>query len=501
MPEPLLCAASSRRASSRGRERGLGRLGVIVAATLVAAAAWVAFLYGNASEQAIRKLYADNPRTQEEGRELLRQGDRDEVVAALLRTIRSPDEAYGVRRQCIALLDELAGRAPLEEVLRTGEPRVREAVLSSVAQKPWFRTDVMHDAAFDVRGAVATWLAREGDRTRVDAIQLARQLEDATLMEGIRPLLVRSGDPRVHEAQERMRIEGALAAAVQFKDCASVDQALALAQADPDAKVRMRGLQAVHNLVFVTKACPDAVSAETMEGLFRTALHDDDPLLRQVAAVELAKRSDLVATFRARLREMLEDDQETEIVRRHVLEALAGARDEAFGAELPQWFHAKSSMLRSAAVRAAATWGSEDNPYVGSLVGIVRSERESRAVWDNARMLLRDALGGEQGVEATLRAQEGLDRKRWQRFLDDLYEKGAGEGVTRDLYAQRWFATWLAKRVDDEEMRNGLLHNVYARFWDRAAAGDVAGARAALANVLERYRPLFLNEQAWLDTR
>ena len=501
MPADSSIRKALHRAPRRTPQRGLGRYAVIALATLVVAIAWVVFLYSNASEQAIRKLYADDPRTQEEGRDLLRKGDKAEVVAALLRTVRSPDEAFGVRRQCVSLIDEIEGRAPLEELLRTGQPRVREAVLAAVAQKPWFRTDVMKDPAFDVRTALATWLEREGDRTRVDAIQLARQLDDASLMKQIRPLLRRSGDPRVHEGQERMSIEAALAAVVQYRDCDSLEQAVALAQSDPEPKLRMRGLQAVHNLVFVTDACPKRISTETFDGLLTAALDDPDPLMRQVAAVELAKRPDLVPTYRGRLRALLEDPNETEVVRRHVLEALAVARDEAFEKELPAWFHAKSPLLRSAAVRAAATWSKDANPFVGSLIGVVRSEHDLRAVWDNARTLLRDALGGDQGVEATLRAQEGLDRKRWQRFLDDLYEKGAGEGITRAGYAQRLFATWLSREVDDKEMRSGLLHNVYVRFWERAEAGDVAGARAALENVLERYRPLFINEQAWLETR
>lgn len=467
----------------------------------VLGALWLWLLLGSEVQQAIRKLYADDPRTQEEGRRLLRaHGDREEVNQALEATVRSPAEAYSVRRQCAALLEELGQLPRLEAILRDADPVVRFPVLGALSQKSWFVQTIVGNSAFDVPGTVRTWLAREGDTQRSDAIALARQLDDATLMPLIRPLLRRSGDPRIHADTERMLIESALAAVGQFKDCESLPAAVELAQHDADARVRMRALQAVHRVAFLDGACPGAVADEVMENILTTALDAEDGLLRQAAGLELAKQPRWAARVRTRLQARLDDPAEKEVVRRAALEALAAVRDQAFIDDLPRWFHEPTTSLRSAAVQATTSWKAAENPFLGALIGLLRTERESRFIWDQARKLLRDVSGADVGVEETLRAQEGLDRKRFERFLTDLFDKGEGEGVQRVAYARRWF-NWYVQRLGLESELRAAAMTAYDRFWDRAEANDVAGARTALASLPEAIEKAFGHERAWLATR
>ncbi len=479
---------------------GRARNALIWILALAAVGVWIWFLLGNSAEQAIRKLYADDPQTQEEGRRRLRENpDRAEVVAALLKTVGSPSEAYGVRRQAAKLLDEFGRRADLESLIRTSGLTVRAPILAAFTTEGWFQDAVLGRPEFGIRDTLVEWLRRDGDRTRADAILLARAMADPSLADEIRPLLRRSTDPRTNREAERFVVEGALAAADEFKDCEALPSALEVARDDPDPRTRMRAIQTVHRLAFVSGTCPDAVPEDTMRDLLGDALDDPDSLLRQVAALELAKRASAVPPHRERLRSLLASTSEPEVVRRAALDALAAARDEAFLADLPSRFHDATLGVRSAAVKAATGWTAESNPFLGSLIGVVRNERESRVAWDLSRDLLRRALGGEKGVSGNLRAYEATDARRFQRFLDDLYEKGAGEGVTRHAYARAWFEAWLRKHIDDPELVAGIVVNNYDAFWQRADEGSLDTARTALDGVPEKHRAFFVNERAWLD--
>ena len=82
-------------------------------------------------------------------------------------------------------------------------------------------------------------------------------------------------------------------------------------------------------------------------------------------------------------------------------------------------------------------------------------------------------------------------------FYEGLWKDGQSDGATRAQHAEAWFR-WLASHHGQDREGQQAASQAWKRFWDRADAGDVAGARAALASLPASLEPLFVYERGWL---
>lgn len=470
-----------------------------IVAAVVVGALWIVFLVGSEVDQAIRRLYSANRETQAEGYRVLRNhADRDAVHKALERTILDRGQAYSVRRQAAALLNEFGEAPRLEALLRNPERVLRHPVLEALSSEPSFAESIAARPEFDVEGTVAAWLERPGDVTRTAAVSLVRKMQWKQFMPQVRGLLKRSPDGNVPRKEEGAGLAMALGAVSDFNDCESLPAVLQLARHDTDGLVRMRALQAMHRVAFEGEPCRGQVNEDEGRDLVVAALSDPEHVVRMAAAYVLEKVPLWVPPARERLREMLAADPEA-VVQRAAMAALSAGRDEAFEAELPSWFHAESPYMRSSAVEATSSYPPKANPFLGCLVGILRNERENRMAWDQARLTLHKAAGDWQGLPPSLRGARGYDGARVERFFNELWEKRVAEDMRIEEHAEGWFRWWAA-HMGNDEFRVQAAVTAWRRFWKSAETPDVAGAEAALASLKPELEALFACERAWLAT-
>ena len=468
----------------------------IVGIALLLGTLWTVFLLRGEVDQAVRQLYSDRPETRQAATTTLKEhGDREEVNATLLATLEQPKEAYSVRFTCARLLVDFEQLPALEPLLQHEELAVRLPVLDVLSRQSYFQKTYVEPGTFGLRDTLRAWLAGEDLPARQEAMRIVRVIGIEDELPQIRAMLVRSDRANVHPMAERQTLQGALKAVSIAKDCESIPAITALLEGDRDPMVRGSALDALYNLVMELGACDD-VAPDHVAATVGALLDDEHAQVRQKALLLLAKQPVWAASHRDRMREILVQG-ESMGERRAALDGLSAAKGDAFERDLPGWFHHDDQFMRSSAVRGAGAYDPKVSQFTGCLIGIVRNEKENLVAYTTAMDQLRLGAGGYHLVQTSIPELAKIDRVLFIRAVREFFEKGASHGVDRHRFAKGWFAWYAAREGLDPQLASAAT-TAWASFWEKADAGNVAGARAAIGSLQERMEPLFLYERAWL---
>ena len=440
------------------------------------------FSPGQKVDRWIDQLHSDNHKTQREYLDYLRRhDDRKLVNERLLRAVQDDDRAWSVRRMCAGELVRRERTNDLERLLREGELTTRTVVMDTFADKEYFRRTLAPDKTYRVYETLDAWLRDASNSHRARAIQIVKRLDWKEALPLIRPLLQRSGRPNVSADTERMTLEAAASAVQHFEDCESVPALMALARSDPSSRVRMRTMQEVHRLVFERDVCPGAVEEAEMKELVKQRLDDADHAARMAAMIIYKLQPAWAGEVAASLREVLADLTRGSGERRLALEVLVAIEDALLLEELPRWFYDVAPEVRSSAAQSVRKYKQGKNPFLGSLIGLVRNERDSKSAFDAAAQTLRDEAGRWQGIpdEMAAKANKPAGRREFQQVLNGLFASGEAQGVRRETFARGWFV-WHAQHLGltGDDLAAAVV--VYDRFWKAADDRDLAAARNAL---------------------
>lgn len=474
---------------------------LVLAAGLIGFLIWF-FSDAQAVRRSINALHSDSQETRKEHLGYLRSHpDKKLVNTALLESVEDGDLAWSVRRMCASELMRRERLPDIARLLKGGDLGTRTVVTDVLSDREFFRNTWAPDPAYRVYETLEEWLQDTGNAHRARAIQLAKLLNWSEGLPFIRPLLRRSGRGNADAKQERLAIEAAASAVQKFGDCESLPQLLELARNDVSWKVRMRAMQEVHRMVFKRDICPGSVSEEDMRALIAARLSDEKREPRMAAMIIYKSQVAWAADSAETLGRYLREEGRANGERRLALEVLIDIEAPEFMQSLPRWFHDDAPEVRSSAAQSVSRYQPK-NPYLGSLIGVIRNERESKSAFESATKQLRDAAGVWKGVPAKMAADAvgNAGRRAFQQVLNGLYAAGEAQGVERNTFAAGWFR-WHAEQQGLEGDDIDLALAAYEAFWSAADRNDTSAAKAALAADSFGKPKLFEDLRGWLDAQ
>ena len=444
---------------------------------------------------AINGLNSTNPKERQgKIRELQEHEDVERVSAHLLDAVLDEDRTFEVRRTCANILLKRNRLPDFERVLKTGSLGARGVALSALKHESYFQDTYVDDPAYKVRETVLEWLRRDGDTSRSEAIQLAKQLNMEEAVPLIRPLIRRPEAQNVHELSARRVMLAAASALQLFQDCDAMPELAGMAIADPDPQVRLRYMQIVHRAVFQQGQCPDVVSEGDMRGIVDAALASDDKSLRMGAMLILREHKSWAVPQAVRMQEILESDR-TSPERRLALEVLASIGDPDFMAGFSRYFHDPEPPIRSSALNS--TLNRKDPRFEGCWIGLVENEADNQSVFLEAVQRLKKAARKWIGLSAEKKAEASMRPKQWRADLMKAFGGGELDGMTRAAWAEKWFAWWCDELALTPEQTQKAL-DIRKRFWAAARRGDAQGAAKVLDERGVKVPGLFSYEEGWL---
>lgn len=451
----------------------------------------------------INGLHSDAPEIRRQMRENIKQAAKDDpaVLDQLAEAVADGDRGFNVRQAVVGLLLELNRDQVVLKTYERGDLGTRAVILARLQREREFSDYWADDPALKVRETVRAWLAREGDFDRGHAIQIAMQLNMSDSIELIRPMLVRSTDSTVHAEKKRNILIAAAAAVERFGDCGSLGVVADLAEKDPDFLVRMRSLQSLQRAVTAEKSpCADEFDKERLTSLVRSALDDETKEVRMAGLLILEKHPEWATGLTARLREILDGNVQEGMrgtERRHALNVLIRLREPAFVSALPKYFFDPNPSVRSSCAAKSLLFHVEGPRLESCLIGLVRNEGESDAVFRAAFEALRHAAGKWYGLPRKVELNARDNKPAFYADLGTLFSSGEIEGATRDTMTKAWFE-WLCRDLGVGDDRIASFHAAREGFWKAADNGDAAGARAALMTLKSAPAGVFTYEQTWL---
>ena len=461
----------------------------------------------------INQLHSDDPAVRKAARAKLTESERPDLDAQLEEVLNDPDKAFNVRTQIGSVLIQRGRMPAVERAMASEDLQSRMVALAVLdahqhlipeAGDVWFKRDVAENPDYRVTETLLAWLAREGDLSRLQGVQIATELG---LQEAI-PLLRKLATPPrdgTLSRNERGLISVAANALVRFEDCESMPGLLETAKTSADERVRLRLTQVVYQAVSGGQGvCKDAVPEEAVKEMVVRGL-DGAAEVKQGSLLILSQRPEWARDVADRLLAILDGAEGDNVyVRRGALGALTAVGDEAFGRRLPRYFHADDFNIRSQAVsgsRAYALKPGFEDFFEGCWLGVLRDETESNLAFDSALGGLRDRAGTIVGVPDAVMADPQGRSERMVAFRKELYEEGESYGLDRVTWVDTWFDWWAKQLGLESQAERDAALAARRAFWDAARAGDVAGARQALASVPSGDGPLFTYEQGWLEAR
>ena len=420
--------------------------------------------------------------------------------------VRNEDLGPRTRLALARILSKKSRGSVLDGLLRDGDLSTRTIVLQAVRSEEYFVTHFVDDPSFRIPETVLEWLARKGDATRVDAIELALRpaLRKPEALPLIRGMLVEAGPAA---AGTRGMAAGAVAA---LEDCVSAPVVLEMARSDPEPVTRLRAVQAAAQL-FDARGSPcaqglteDAVRGVVVKALRQQGADAGNRALRMGALLLIAKHPQWLGAEADAVRGVLANPDAAGPERRTAMGALVASADRETLAGFTRWFHDPSADLRSEAVHmAAAPAGVEGKNLESCLVGIVRDERESDAAFATALQKVRALAGSWTAVGFPAKyAKPTADARDLNAFIGNLFRAGEAEGATRESVSGSMFR-WLAGKRGLSSEETAAAVEARAAFWAKARAGDAAAARAVLDALAGKTADaeLWTYERGWLLAR
>jgi hypothetical protein len=440
-------------------------------------------------------------------RYLLEEEDPD-LIPKLVEGMQDSNKGTTVRVSLANVLIKKNRIGEVDAMLR--KPALGDRVVGflALADKPYFRKQYVEDASWGVAATVEEWLA--SDRTdRVRALDnLERVFPPPTappsVIERVRTFLSPGGDVD-------LRWRAALKLA-SYQDCASVPALVSAAKTEADAEAWLRTMNAVLQL-WDNEASPcrkDLAEADVKAIVERAFDHGGDSqhdrALRQRAMIHYRRWPQAIGERLAVLRKRLASSADP-VERRVAIEALIAAKDEETVRDLPKWIHDDTPDVRSSLVQALPSSATADShAYEGLLIGYVRDEpsdqKKGRAVgFFAAVQRLRNAAGEYVGFPQKYRKGSGEGDASMQERIAVLWRTGRLEDVTREQVVDAMWR-WLARRngIEDEKAIDEV-QRTRAAFWEKAKAGDAAGARALLEKPAAEKPNLWAYERGWLMKR
>ncbi|MDA1194786.1 MAG: hypothetical protein O2894_06345 [Planctomycetota bacterium] len=442
--------------------------------------------------------------------------DKELVVELLLDAVADDDYAFDVRRLCADLVHRQFNRlSRLEQILRgSASVHTRGVILRSLMVEQYFEDEIVSVPAYRVRETIDEWLAKPGDFTRADAIQLAVRIQYAEAMPKIRPLVRRSGSPSAHSQQERDVMIAAAGAAEQFKDCEALGSLLDIARDDPDLLVRLRFMQIADRASGAGQPCAASISEDALSELVLAALADPAHEVRMGAILILSRSAEMAKSALPQLRAIVEgpavhQGRDTGPERRHALEALIVAGDPDDIARIPAACLDSSVEVRSTAARIIRAL--PDAAFEGCWIGLLEDETENQGLWRDAldffykfARIGQGRLGfpprmSHKAVNAPLEWDADLANVFGGAELTVAEDDGTFMRISRGSITEAHFKWW-ARRLGLEDEAVDQATAARQAFYAAKRRGDAAAAEAALASA-PRAVGLWSYEDAWLASR
>ena len=437
--------------------------------------------------------------------------ERDErIVDKIAAAMRDESLGAGLRTVLASILIR-RDRLPLvERALKDGDLSTRTIALTALNRDHYFPR-YLDDLQYRVRETLLDWVHRDGDDTRASALAMLTYpaAKSPEILPVVRALLTSAPDSDGRPSADVPLRSAAISTLVAYQDCGSVPTLAALVKGDPDPQVRMHALQGLAQFHDQEKSpCAGIVTDASLGDLAVEALSypgdsGTERGFRMAALLLLAAHPALAKgnldAIRARLGATV-----NHIERRTALTALLASKDERVVQEFPRWFHDDAANVRSEAA-TTATWKSapyDDPRFRSCLVGYLRDETAPDTFENtflNVLAHLHAVAGSWVGLPPNHATGKGASPEALRPFFRDLYFKGQAEGVTRESVADAWFR-WLAEQSGRDLAGVTAAVRVRDAFWAKARAGDVAGAKAALADPdgPATSKDLFTYEQGWL---
>ncbi len=449
---------------------------------------------------ALNGLHSDDPSVRKRHhKDLVESPNEPWVDDMILDVIRDPDKAFSIRGRCVGILLERNRLTLVEKAWREGPFDTRTVILSRMSSHPDFIEHFAPDQTFEVRATVEQWLTREGDVTRLGAIQVAKLLDWSDLAPGMRKCLMRSNNPTTNKKDEGLLIIAAASALCHFGDCESIPTIAALVESDPDRLVRLRCMQAIHKTVFgPAPKCAEAITEDAMLALVHGRLDDADNAVRMGAMTILEQTPAWSRRSLDQLQAIVDSDApETEI--RTAVQALIASEDPDVMGDLARYFHHPLSAVRASVVTKLS--GVLEPRYEGCFIGVVRDESESRLGFQFALQTLKKR--GKEFVGFPEEAKylgRSNDMPELNKAINQLFDEGELHGVTRDQIADAWFEWWCGElKLNDDAKAKAIAAR--KAFWAAAAKGQDEAAEQALATLGYDEPDLFSYERGWLHAR
>ena len=416
------------------------------------------------------------------------------------------------------LIDKKNRASEVESALKDPAFDVRRVALRVLARRDYFRKQYAEDPSYGVDRTLLQWLGDPAAKWRNIAIEIVPVVwsPPTAPKEALEALLAILKSPAGSGSDEAASLRGNAAGKLQaYHDCASGAAILAAATAEPHANARMREMQAVVQMYDATeKACDAQLPEDAVRGLVESCFKHEGTSEadkgQRIGAMQILERHPSWAERNAdALRALLAlpSGAGRDVERRHALDALVAAKDEATLKVFPRYFHDAYPGTRSSAVQSVVygRGGLEAKHFESCLVGYVRMEPAaapnqvfaSRFALQKLRMFAPEWLG----FPARARTLGPALGPEVEAVMAAIFQDKEIAGVTRASVSEAWWE-WLAKRnglETPEQIEAG--RKARDAFWDKAKAADVTGAKAVLDGAPAKGSPLWGYEWGWVASR
>lgn len=437
--------------------------------------------------------------------------EQDPEILKTMEEVMRDASATDAARVALADLFLQKNRLPVVEAALT-DPRldVRVVALVALSKQPFFRKQYVDDDAYGVRATITEWLGSADARNRSQAPGLAYFVYPTA---GAAPEVVVKGVRAMLEGETAAKDPGARAAAAAtlagWQDCGAAPLLLSRAKSDPEAFARLRTMQATVQL-FESKACegalPEPAVVEAVLGAIDWPGEGDLNRAVRMGGVSVVARHPAWGAARADvLRKRVADDATHEAERGSTFDALVAMGDASTIDAIPRWIHSPAGGMRRQT--ATALFGKPPAPITeeaaeSMVVGYFIEEPGDGPYSYTVRVAystVRAKAGEWVGMPERLRKERG-NVAILSKPLDALFKTGTFEGVTRESLSEAVWR-WLARRRGVAMDGLDAAWAVRRDFWAKAKAGDLAGAKAALATRPASERDLWVYESGYLAAK
>lgn len=493
------------------------RVLLVLALAVLAGGAWIfrkpLFFWSMWINGADRKEYSEKL-----------EAEQDPAILSRLEDgMRDADKGDLVRLSCANLLLAKNRLPVVEAALRDARLDVRAIALAALGNLKHFQSEYVDNPAYEVQKTLLAWIAdpRVPGRARgIGLVPKVFRLDKAPPPELIATLRAAlKGADGAGATDARVAAAGKLAA---YKDCASAAEMLALSASESDPYARWHILSSTVLLYDAKVQLPDGSYEKRPDGTFVRACPDvPEPEVRKVVLAALGapgegdrsrglrlgamsivgRHPEWAPDALERIRGALADPAVHEVERRTALDTLVTLKDEPTLDRFERWCHDPAAGVRATATSSifSKAPGLDPNRLLSCVVGYLRDEPPGgyELTFHMAFAYVREKAGEWVGLPGAWRKSSG-SLGAVQKGLETLLRTGSLDGATRLQVGDALFR-WLCKTNGLGEPETDAAAAARATFWEKAKAGDAAGARAVYDASMQKNVNLWTYELGWLE--